>query len=199
MYGQFIVDCPASAPEPPVDHVFLLVVDEQPRDWPSLGDDPLRETHEFIINGKAFVPPSVDPNNNLRTILGDGTVVAGPMVVHTGDTVRLRIASFAMGIYKMELVGPLPSMTVQDTAVRQGSNPVLARPASIPEPPLEVVTNHSLIVTFTAGPPGTYRFRSTNPDDRRNYERLLGGTLRMGEADQGGMQTVLMVLDTPHP
>ncbi len=211
MYGQFIVDCPdtASEQELPVDHVFLLVVDEQPRDWPSLGDDPSRETHEYIFNGKAFVPASVDMNNNLRTIREDGTVVPGPMVVHTGETVRLRIASFAMGIYKLEMFGPIglggvtPAVVNlsadpwllppgEGATVRQGSNPVEERPASIPEPPLEVVTNHSLIVTFTAGPTGTYRFRSTNPDERRNYE-MRDGLLRMGEPDQGGMQTKLVV------
>ena len=55
------------------------------------------------------------------------------------------------------------------------------------------MTNHSLILTFTAGPTGTYLFRSTNPVERRNYEVLGDGTLRMGEPDQGGMQTVLLV------
>ncbi|MEE8493735.1 MAG: multicopper oxidase domain-containing protein, partial [Nitrospirales bacterium] len=148
MYGQFIVDCPDSDPEPTVQHEFLMVVDEQPRDWPALGDDPSPETHEYIINGKAFVGPVVlgvpDPlANNIRTILGDGTVVAGPMVVHTGDTVRIRLSSFGMANHKMELVGPLPLPSAPVAiAVRQGSNPVLERPASIPEPPLEVVTNH---------------------------------------------------------
>jgi len=207
MYGQFLVDCPDLPPdllpESYVDHEFLAVVDEQPRDWPALGDDPFPETHEYIINGKAFVPATVEhPNNNLRTILADGTVVAGPMVVYTGDKVRIRLSSFGMANHEMELVGPLTppltfpllpsSLTVQDLAVRQGSNPVLDRPASIPEPPPEVVTNHSLILTFTAGPPGIYLFRSTNPVERRNYE-MLDGTLRMGEPDQGGMQTLLEV------
>ncbi len=186
MYGQFIVDCPASDPESPVDHEFLAVVDEQPRDWPSLGDDPFPETHEYIINGKAFVPTSVDSNNNLRTIRGDGTVVAGPMVVHTGETVRIRVSSFGMANHEMELEG-------HDPEVRQGSNPVLARPGSIAEPPPEVVTNHSLNLTFTAGPPGSYRFRSTNPVERRNYERRPDGSLRMGEPDEGGMQSILVV------
>ncbi len=199
MYGQFIVDCPDSEEEQ-VDHEFLVVVDEQPRDWPELGDDPLPETHEFIINGKAFVPTSVDPaNNNLRTILGDGTVVAGPMRVNKGDKVRIRLSSFGMAVHEMELVGPLPSETVQlIDDVRQGSNPVLPRPPSIPPPPLEVVTNHSLNVTFTAGEPGTYLFRSTNPVERINYEFVDGkgvidDELRMGEPDQGGMQTILVV------
>jgi len=202
MYGQFVVDCPESAPESEVVHEFLLVVDEQPRDWPALGDDPFPETHEYIINGKSFVPTAVDANNNLRTILGDGTVVPGPMVVQTGETVRIRISNFGMATHEMELVGPLPTplsfplpspLTVQDTEVRQGSNPVMIRPVSIPEPPPELVTNHSLILTFTAGPTGTYLFRSTNPVERRNYELLDNGTLRMGEPDQGGMQTVLVV------
>ncbi len=207
MYGQFIVDCPASDPEEDVDHEFLMVVDEHPRDWPALGDDPKPETHEFIINGKAFVGPAVldvpyppgNPNN-IRTIKGDGTVVAGPMVVHKDDKVRIRLSSFGMANHEMELVGPLPSplpsptfplpsLTVQDTAVRQGSNPVLARPASIPEPPLEVVTNHSLNVTFTAGPPGTYLFRSTKLEERTNFG---------GFPEDGGMQTILVVLDEDH-
>ncbi len=213
MYGQFIVDCPDSDPEPTVQHEFLLVVDEHPHDWPALGDDPLPETHEFIINGKAFVPATVDANNNLRTILGDGTVVDGPMVVHKGDRVRIRLSSFGMANHEMELFGPIGATAavvnlsadpwllppVEGATVRQGSNPVLARPASIPEPPLEVVTNHSLIVTFTAGDVGTYMFRSTNPDERRNYETLPDSTLRMGDPDQGGMQTILVVLSAPHP
>ncbi len=192
MYGQFVVDCPDSAPESPVEHEFLLVLDEQPRDWPALGDDPFPETHEYIINGKAFVPDSVDSNNNLRTIFPDGTVVPGPMVVQTGDRVRFRVSSFGMANHEMELVGPLPSMTVHDTEVRQGSNPVMDRPSSIAEPPPEIVTNHTLNLKFTAGAPGTYLFRSTNTVERRNYE-LRDGTLLMGEADQGGMQTVLVV------
>jgi len=198
MYGQFVVDCPDSdmdplvVPEPTVDHEFLAVVDEQPRDWPSLGDDPFPKTHEYIINGKAFVPTSVDANNNLRTILSDGTVEPGPMVVHTGDTVRIRLSSFGMANHEMELEG-------HDLEVRQGSNPTTERPASIAEPPPEVVTNHSLNLTFTAGAPGSYRFRSTNPVERRNYERLPGGSLRMGEPDEGGMQTILVVESTPHP
>ncbi len=195
MYGQFVVDCPGSEPELPVDHEFLVVVDEQPRDWPALGDDPKPDTHEFIINGKAIVGPVVlgvpDPlANNIRTILGDGTVVLGPMVVHTGDQVRIRLSSFGMAVHEMELVGPLLSETVQAIAVRQGSNPVLARPASIPEPPLEVVTNHSLNLTFTAGPPGTYLFRSTKLEERTNFGGVPGA---------GGMQTILVVLGTPHP
>ena len=193
MYGQFVVDCPDSAPEEAVEHEFLLVLDEQPRDWPALGDDPFPETHEYIINGKAFVPDSVYSNNNLKTIYPDGTVVDGPMVVNVGDRVRLRVSSFGMANHEMELVGPLPSMTVQDMEIRQGSNPVLDRPASIAEPPPEIVTNHTLTMKFTAGAAGTYLFRSTNPVERKNYERLPDGTLLMGAADQGGMQTVLVV------
>jgi len=211
MYGQFIVDCPATT-ERTVVHEFLLVVDEQPRDWPALGDDPLPETHEFIINGKSFVPASTyAPLNNLRTIRGDGTVVPGPMVVQKGDTVRLRLSSFGMAIHEMELFGPMegtPAVVVLSSVdwrlpfeigfpypfptVVQGSNPIPADGDLTA--PLEVVTNHSLNVVFTAGAVGTYRFRSTNPVERRNYETLPDGTLLMGEPDQGGMQTVLVVM-----
>ena len=212
MYGQFIVNCPGST-ERTVDHDFLIVVDEQPRDWPALGDDPLPETHEFIINGKAFVPASVKTNNNLRTILRDGTVVLGPMVVHENDTVRIRLSSFGMAVHEMELFGPIgPDLSASRVnlssddwrlpfesgfpspfpTVVQGSNPIPAD--GDPTAPLEVVTNHSLNVTFTAGAVGTYMFRSTNPVERRNYERLPDGTLHMGAPDQGGMQTVLVVL-----
>ncbi len=156
MYGQFIVDCPLST-EKKVDHEFLIVVDEQPRDWPALGDDPIPETHEFIINGKAFVPDIV--NNNLRTIEGDGTVVPGPMEVKEGETVRIRLSSFGMAVHEMELFGPigstpavvdlstppwllLPPPMQGPITVLQGSNPVPA--LGDPTPPLEVVTNHSL-------------------------------------------------------
>jgi len=206
MYGQFIVDCPDSDPEADVDHEFLLVVDEQPRDWPALGDDPIPQTHEYIINGKAFVPDIVD--NNLRTIRGDGTVVDGPMKVTEGETVRLRLSSFGMGVHEMELFGGpigstpavvdlssppwllLPPLMQGSITVLQGSNPVPE--IGDPPPPLEVVTNHSLNVAFTAGAEGIYMFRSTNPAERRNYE-MLDGTLRMGLPDQGGMQTILVV------
>ena len=205
MYGQFIVDCPPMT-ELQVDHEFLMVVDEQPRDWPALGDDPFPETHEFIINGKAFVPDIV--NNNLRTIEGDGTVVPGPMEVKEGETVRIRLSSFGMAVHEMELFGPIGSTPVVvdlssppwlllpppmqgPITVLQGSNPVPA--LGDPTPPLEVVTNHSLNVAFTAGAEGTYMFRSTNPAERRNYE-MLDGTLRMGLPDQGGMQTILVVM-----
>lgn len=212
MYGQFIVNCPDDT-ERTVDHEFLIVVDEQPRDWPALGDDPLPETHEFIINGKAFVPASIDTNNNLRTILRDGTVVSGPMVVHENDTVRIRLSSFGMAVHEMELFGPIgpdlsasrvdlssddwrlpykPNFPSPFPTVVQGSNPIPAD--GDPTAPLEVVTNHSLNVTFTAGAAGTYMFRSTNPVERRNYEIGPDGTLQMGEPDQGGMQTVLVVL-----
>ncbi len=218
MYGQFIVDCPAadtslladnpdSRDEVPVDHEFLIVVDEQPRDWPGLGDDPDPRTHEYIINGKAFVGPADDPlNANLRTILGDGTVKEDAMRVQQGQKVRIRLSSFGMAVHEMELYGPIGSSSIPaavidlsaspwllSPTVVQGSNP---RPAAEDlkfTPPLEVVTNHSLNLTFTAGAAGTYLFRSTNPIERRNYELSENGTLLMGDADQGGMQTVLVV------
>ncbi len=212
MYGQFVVDCPDSDQNPTDLHEFLLVVDEQPRDWPALGDDPSPETHEYIINGKAFVGPAVlgvpDPPannmNNIRTILGDGTVMTGPMVVHKDDLVRIRLSSFGMANHEMELFGPLEGVKpavvdlsadpwllppVEGATVRQGSNPVVPRPDSISEPPLEVVTNHSLILTFTAGLPGTYLFRSTELEERTNFGGVLG---------EGGMQTILVVLDEDH-
>ncbi len=220
MYGQFIVDCPAadtslpadnpdSRDEVPVDHEFLMVVDEQPRDWPGLGDDPDPRTHEYIINGKAFVPKSVDLDYNLRTILEDGKVEAGPMMVKEGETVRIRLSSFGMAVHSMELVGPIADLAnppvdppvvdlsvipwLLSPTVVQGSNP---RPAADDlnfTPPLEVVTNHSLNVTFKAAAKGTYLFRSTNPVERRNYELLENGTFLEGDVDQGGMQTILVV------
>ena len=215
MYGQFIVDCPAadtslladnpdSRDEVPVDHEFLIVVDEQPRDWPGLGDDPDPRTHEYIINGKAFVGPADDPlNANLRTILGDGTVKEDAMRVQQGQKVRIRLSSFGMAVHEMELFGPLEDdvpLRVPPNEVRQGSNPVLPQ---ILQPPLEIVTNQSLNVVYEDLLPGTYLFRSTNPVERMNYELFDDGTvdgeLRMGETDAGGMQTTLVVLRETHP
>ncbi len=208
MYGQFIVDCPESDPEmeAKVAHEFLVVVDEQPRGWEELGDDPDPLTHEFIINGKSFIGPVGDPFanlNNLRTILGDGTVKPGPMVAHQGDDVRIRLSSFGMAVHEMALYGPLESgdpQRVPPDEVRQGSNPVLPQ---ILQPPLEIVTNQSLNVVYGNLAPGTYLFRSTNPVERRNYglfdDGTVDGAFGMGETDEGGMQTILVVLDEIHP
>jgi len=215
MYGQFIVDCPDSGPEmeAEVAHEFLVVVDEQPRGWEELGDDPDPRFHEFIINGKALVGPvdlanlddprTLEDANNIRTILANGTAVQGPMIAHENEKVRIRLSSFGMAVHEMELFGPLEDdvpLRVPPNEVRQGSNPVLPQ---ILQPPLEIVTNQSLNVVYEDLSPGTYLFRSTNPVERMNYELFDDGTvdgeLRMGETDAGGMQTTLVVLRGTHP
>ena len=75
------------------------------------------------------------------------------------------------------------------------------RPAGI-QPPLEIVTNQSLNVVYKDLGPGTYLFRSTNPVERRNYglfdDGTVDGAFGMGKTDEGGMQTILVVLEK-HP
>ena len=151
MLGQFIVDTPL---EPRVDKEFLLVVDEVPRDWSSLGDDPTPQTHEYVINGKAYDPAAAG-----------GNLDRSRMIVRSGEKVRLRVTNFGFSPHALRLDG-------HQLSVVQGSDP-LGTPQ--PDPAPELVTNQSLNITFTAGAPGTYRLRSARPEDNTNGGTAPGG------------------------
>ncbi len=193
MYAQFIVDdtvAEASARAmhgfPPVTREYLLVLDEHPRHWTSLGDDDFPATHEYVINGKATVPESGNPSCagveacNVRVFLAepDGSFsVKSRMEAVPGQTVRLRIANFGMTPHDMEIVGTVATALF----VQQGSDPFgVPRPTSVL--PAELVMNTSLNLTFTAGPVGTYLFRS-----KRLHETQNAGVT------PGGMQIILEV------
>lgn len=151
MMGQYIV---RTHLEPVVNKEFLLVIDEHPRDFIALGDDPVTATHEYLINGKAYDPNA--PGKNIDV---------SRMFVRTGEKVRIRLSSFGFTKHRVKLEGHQLCWVF-------GSNP-LGTP-KCEDTPL-ILTNMSLNLTFTAGAPGTYRFYGVEPDDTKNNGVSPGG------------------------
>lgn len=151
MMGQYIVRTPL---EPVVNKEFLLVIDEHPRDFTALGDDPDPSTHEYLINGKSYDPNAPGKNIDISR-----------MTVKTGDKVRIRLSSFGFTKHNMTLDGHQLCWVF-------GSNPLGA--PTCEQAPL-ILTNQSLNLTFTAGAPGTYRFYGTDSRDTHNADGSPGG------------------------